>query len=129
MRIVRSAAEFAANLESCQREAKNAFGRERVLRARYIETPRQIAFQIFGDKHGNIVHLNERECSAQRRYQKVLEETPSPFLTPQLRHAMGDAAVLAARSIDYVNAGTVEFIVGQDGGFYFMEINTRLQVE
>jgi 3-methylcrotonyl-CoA carboxylase alpha subunit len=129
MRIVRSAEEFAANLESCQREAKNAFGRERVLLERYIERPRHIEFQVFGDTRGNIVHLNERECSAQRRYQKVLEETPSPFVTPALRAQMGDAAVAAARALDYVNAGTVEFIVGPAGDFYFMEINTRLQVE
>ena len=129
MRIVRSADEFAANLESCQREAKNAFGRERVLLERYIERPRHIEFQIFGDKHGHIIHLNERECSAQRRYQKVLEETPSPFVTPALRAKMGEAAISAARALDYVNAGTVEFIVGEAGDFYFMEINTRLQVE
>jgi 3-methylcrotonyl-CoA carboxylase alpha subunit len=129
MRIVRTAGEFAANLESCQREAKNAFGRDRVLLERYIEQPRHIEFQVFGDSHGNIVHLNERECSAQRRYQKVLEETPSPFVTPDLRAKMGDAAIAAARALDYVNAGTVEFIVGQGGDFYFMEINTRLQVE
>jgi len=129
MRIVRSAEEFAPNLESCQREAKNAFGRERVLLERYIEQPRHIEFQVFGDRHGNIVHLNERECSAQRRYQKVLEETPSPFVTPELRAKMGEAAVAAARALDYVNAGTVEFIVGPAGDFYFMEINTRLQVE
>jgi len=129
MRIVRSTAEFAANLESCQREAKSAFGRDRVLLERYVETPRHIEFQIFGDQHGNAIHLNERECSAQRRYQKVLEETPSPFLTPELRAKMGDAAIAAARALDYVNAGTVEFIVGPQGDFYFMEINTRLQVE
>ncbi|HJU39479.1 MAG TPA: biotin carboxylase N-terminal domain-containing protein, partial [Tahibacter sp.] len=129
MRIVRAADEFAANLESCQREAKNAFGRDRVLLERYVEKPRHIEFQVFGDRHGNIVHLNERECSAQRRYQKVLEESPSPFVTPELRARMGDAAVAAARAIDYANAGTVEFIVGQGGDFYFMEINTRLQVE
>ncbi len=129
MRIVREAAEFESALASCQREAGSAFGRDRVLLERYIETPRHIEFQIFGDKHGNIVHLNERECSAQRRYQKVLEETPSPFLTPKLRARMGEAAVAAARALDYVNAGTVEFIVGASGDFYFMEINTRLQVE
>lgn len=129
MRIVRSSDEFLPNLESCQREAKNAFGRDRVLLERYIEKPRHIEIQVFADRHGNTLHVFERECSAQRRYQKVLEESPSPFLTPQLRAAMGDAAVQAARAIDYVNAGTVEFIVGQDGGFYFMEINTRLQVE
>ena len=129
MRIVRSADGFAANLESCQREAKGAFGRDRVLLERYIEQPRHIEFQVFGDRHGHIVHLNERECSAQRRHQKVLEETPSPFVTPELRAKMGDAAVAAARALDYVNAGTVEFIVGPAGDFYFMEINTRLQVE
>ncbi|MGH8090154.1 MAG: biotin/lipoyl-containing protein, partial [Rudaea sp.] len=129
MRIVRGANEFASNLESCQREAKNAFGRDRVLLERYIETPRHIEFQIFGDAHGNIVHLNERECSAQRRYQKVLEETPSPFLTTELRTKMGDAAIAAGRALGYANAGTVEFIVGPQGDFYFMEINTRLQVE
>jgi 3-methylcrotonyl-CoA carboxylase alpha subunit len=129
MRIVRSAAEFAANLESCQREAKNAFGRDRVLLERYVEKPRHIEFQIFGDSHAHAIHLNERECSAQRRYQKVLEETPSPFVTPDLRERMGEAAIAAARALDYVNAGTVEFIVGQGGDFYFMEINTRLQVE
>jgi 3-methylcrotonyl-CoA carboxylase alpha subunit len=129
MRIVRASAEFLPNLESCQREARNAFGRDRVLLERYIEKPRHIEIQVFADAHGNTQHLFERECSAQRRYQKVLEESPSPFLTPELRAAMGDAAVQAARAIDYVNAGTVEFIVAQDGGFYFMEINTRLQVE
>jgi len=134
MRIVRAAEEFSAALESCQREAKNAFGRDRVLIERYLETPRHIEFQVFGDKHGNTVHLNERECSAQRRYQKVLEETPSPFLTTELRARMGDAAVAAARALSYVNAGTVEFIVAPNadksgGDFYFMEINTRLQVE
>ncbi|MCC7097641.1 MAG: 3-methylcrotonyl-CoA carboxylase [Thermomonas sp.] len=129
MRIVRSRDEFIAHLESCQREAKNAFGRDRVLLERYIEHPRHIEFQIFADAHGHAIHLGERECSAQRRYQKVLEESPSPFLTPDLRARMGAAAVLAARAIDYRNAGTVEFIVGANGDFHFMEINTRLQVE
>ena len=129
MRIVRASGEFAAALESCQREARNAFGRDRVLLERYVEKPRHIEIQVFADAHGHTLHLNERECSAQRRYQKVVEESPSSFLTPELRAAMGAAAVQAAKAIDYVNAGTVEFIVGQDGGFYFMEINTRLQVE
>ena len=129
MRIVRSAEEFAPALESCQREAKSAFGRDRVLLERYIETPRHIEFQVFADTHGHTIHLGERECSAQRRYQKVIEESPSPFLTPELRAKMGAAAVAAARAIDYVNAGTVEFIVGPSGDFHFMEINTRLQVE
>ncbi len=129
MRIVHSLEEFIPNLESCQREARNAFGRDRVLLERYIESPRHIEIQVFGDAHGNAIHLNERECSAQRRYQKVFEESPSPFLTPGLRSEMGNAAVLAARAIDYANAGTVEFIVDPAGNFYFMEINTRLQVE
>ncbi|WP_133478532.1 acetyl/propionyl/methylcrotonyl-CoA carboxylase subunit alpha [Cognatilysobacter segetis] len=129
MRIVRTSDNFLPNLESCQREARNAFGRDRVLLERYIEKPRHIEIQVFADRRGNTIHVFERECSAQRRYQKVLEESPSPFLTPELRAAMGDAAVQAARAIDYENAGTVEFIVAQDGGFYFMEINTRLQVE
>ena len=129
MRIVRAPGEFLPALESCQREAANAFGRDRVLLERYIQSPRHIEIQVFGDSHGRIIHLNERECSAQRRYQKVFEESPSPFLTPALRQAMGEAAVLAARAIGYGNAGTVEFIVDPDGGFYFMEINTRLQVE
>ena len=129
MRIVRASGEFPALLESCKREAANAFGRDRVLLERYVESPRHIEIQVFGDAHGNVVHLNERECSAQRRYQKVLEESPSPFLTPELRAAMGAAAVQAAHAIDYANAGTVEFIVAPDGSFYFMEINTRLQVE
>ena len=129
MRIVRSLDEFLPNLESCQREAKSAFGRDRVLLERYIESPRHIEIQVFGDSRGNAIHLGERECSAQRRYQKVLEESPSPFLTPELRASMGAAAVQAAHAIDYANAGTVEFIVAPDGAFYFMEINTRLQVE
>ncbi|WP_133000949.1 acetyl/propionyl/methylcrotonyl-CoA carboxylase subunit alpha [Luteimonas arsenica] len=129
MRIVRSADEFLPALESCQREARNAFGRDRVLLERYIESPRHIEIQVFADSQGNTIHLNERECSAQRRYQKVLEEAPSPFLTPELRARMGEAAVLAARAIGYQNAGTVEFIVAPSGEFFFMEINTRLQVE
>jgi 3-methylcrotonyl-CoA carboxylase alpha subunit len=129
MRVVRAASEFLAALESCQREARGAFGRDRVLLERYVECPRHIEFQIFGDRHGEVIHLNERECSAQRRYQKVIEESPSPFVTPELRAAMGAAAVTAGHAIDYANAGTVEFIVGPAGDFYFMEINTRLQVE
>ena len=129
MRIVGALDEFMPKLESCQREAASAFGRDRVLLERYIESPRHIEFQVFGDSRGNAIHLGERECSAQRRYQKVLEESPSPFMTPDLREAMGTAAVQAARAIDYANAGTVEFIVDPDGDFYFMEINTRLQVE
>lgn len=129
MRIVRSAEEFLPNLESCQREAKNAFGKDRVLLERYIETPRHIEIQIFGDQYGQIFHLNERECSVQRRYQKIVEESPSPVMTEELRAQMGAAAIQAGHAIDYRGAGTVEFIVDAAGGFYFMEINTRLQVE
>ncbi|HEX7112513.1 MAG TPA: biotin carboxylase N-terminal domain-containing protein [Mizugakiibacter sp.] len=129
MRIVREEHAFAEALASAQREAQSAFGDARVILERYVEHPRHIEFQVFGDTHGRVIHLNERECSAQRRYQKVLEETPSPFLTPARRAAMGAAAVAAAKAVDYVGAGTVEFIVGQDGSFFFMEMNTRLQVE
>src|SRR3990167_6069845 len=129
MRIVHASKEFAAALESCQRESRNAFGRDRVLLERYIGQPRHIEFQVFADRAGNTIHLGERECSAQRRYQKVIDESPSPFLNAERRAAMGKAAVEAARAIDYLNAGTVEFIVGPEGDFYFMEINTRLQVE
>jgi 3-methylcrotonyl-CoA carboxylase alpha subunit len=129
MRIVRTEKEFADALASAQREAASSFGDTRVILERYVDHPRHIEFQVFGDTQGNVIHLNERECSAQRRYQKVLEETPSPFLTPERRAAMGEAAVAAAKAVNYVGAGTVEFIVGQDGTFFFMEMNTRLQVE
>ncbi|MGA9421525.1 MAG: biotin carboxylase N-terminal domain-containing protein, partial [Rhodanobacteraceae bacterium] len=134
MRIVRTEKEFGDALASAQRESKSAFGDTRMILERYIEHPRHIEFQIFGDTHGHAIHLNERECSAQRRYQKVLEETPSLFLSPERRAAMGAAAVAAAKAVDYVGAGTVEFIVGAGtdqsvGDFHFMEMNTRLQVE
>lgn len=129
MRIVRTEKDFGDALASAQREAASSFGDTRVILERYVEHPRHIEFQVFGDTHGNVIHLNERECSAQRRYQKVLEETPSPFLNAERRKAMGDAAVAAAKAVNYVGAGTVEFIVAQDGSFYFMEMNTRLQVE
>jgi 3-methylcrotonyl-CoA carboxylase alpha subunit len=129
MRIVRAEKEFADALASAQREAQGAFGDARMILERYVEHPRHIEFQVFGDTHGNVIHLNERECSAQRRYQKVLEETPSPFLDGKRRAAMGRAAVAAAKAVDYVGAGTIEFIVGADGDFHFMEMNTRLQVE
>ena len=129
MRIVRSSDEFLSALLSCQRESINAFGKDRVLLERYIEKPRHIEIQIFADSHGNTIHLNERECSAQRRYQKVIEESPSPSINDELRQAMGAAAIQAAKAIDYRNAGTVEFIVDQSNAFFFIEINTRLQVE
>ncbi len=129
MRIVRSETEFTDALASAQRESASSFGDTRVILERYVEHPRHIEFQVFGDTHGQVIHLNERECSAQRRYQKVLEETPSPFLDEARRAAMGAAAVAAAKAVNYVGAGTVEFIVAQSGEFFFMEMNTRLQVE
>ncbi|HEX7370819.1 MAG TPA: acetyl/propionyl/methylcrotonyl-CoA carboxylase subunit alpha [Rhodanobacteraceae bacterium] len=129
MQIVRSDAEFPGALETAQRVAKTAFGDASMLLERYIEHPRHIEFQVFGDRHGNVIYIDERECSAQRRYQKVLEETPSPFLDAKRRVAMGTAAVAAAKAVNYVGAGTVEFIVGPEGDFHFMEMNTRLQVE
>jgi len=129
MRIVHAAGEFKEALEGARREAKAAFGDDKVLLEKYIEQPRHIEFQVFGDTHGNVVHLFERECSLQRRFQKVLEETPSPFLDEAMRRKMGEAAVAAAKAVKYVNAGTIEFIVSPDRSFYFMEMNTRLQVE
>ena len=129
MRRVDAAADFEAALASCQREAANAFGDERVLVEKYVLKPRHIEIQVFGDKHGNCVYLFERDCSLQRRHQKLLEEAPAPGMTLERRAAMGQAAVNAAKAVGYVGAGTVEFIANQDGSFYFMEMNTRLQVE
>jgi 3-methylcrotonyl-CoA carboxylase alpha subunit len=129
MRIVTEGKAFAAALESAKREAKSAFGDDRVLVEKYLDRPRHIEVQVFGDKHGTVVYLFERDCSVQRRHQKVLEEAPAPGLSPGRRKAMGEAAVAAAKSIGYTGAGTVEFIAGQDATFYFMEMNTRLQVE
>jgi len=129
MRRVDAAADFEAALASCQREAANAFGDERVLVEKYVLKPRHIEIQVFGDTHGNCVYLFERDCSLQRRHQKVIEEAPAPGMTPKRRAAMGQAAVNAAKAVGYVGAGTVEFIANQDGSFYFMEMNTRLQVE
>ena len=129
MRPVTKAAEFEQALAGAQREAKAAFGDDRVLIEKYLARPRHIEIQVFGDSHGNVVHLYERDCSVQRRHQKVLEEAPAPGMTPERRKAMGDAAVSAAKAIGYVGAGTVEFIAEQDGTFFFMEMNTRLQVE
>ncbi len=128
MRIVTKAEEFARTLDGAKREALSAFGDERVLIEKYLSAPRHIEVQIFADAHGNVLHLYERDCSIQRRYQKVVEEAPAPRLSPKLRQAMGEAAVAAAKAVGYVGAGTVEFIVEKDR-FYFMEMNTRLQVE
>ena len=133
MRAVERAEDFAAALASCQREAKNSFGDDAVLVEKYVQRPRHIEIQVFGDTLGNYVYLFERDCSVQRRHQKVLEEAPAPGMTPELRQRMGEAAVAAARAVNYVGAGTVEFIVEQRPGgamdFFFMEMNTRLQVE
>lgn len=134
MRKVDAEADFIASLESCQREARSSFGDDRVLIEKYITSPRHIEVQVFGDSHGNVVHMFERDCSLQRRHQKVIEEAPAPGMTEDVRAAMTDAAVKAAKAVDYVGAGTVEFIVDGSGklrtdGFWFMEMNTRLQVE
>jgi acetyl-CoA carboxylase biotin carboxylase subunit len=129
MRIVRDEAAFTEALATARREAESAFGDGTLLIERYFDAPRHIEIQIFGDVHGNVIHLGERECSIQRRYQKILEEAPSPAVDATLRARMGDAAVAVARAIGYVGAGTVEFIVDQTGAFYFLEVNTRLQVE
>jgi 3-methylcrotonyl-CoA carboxylase alpha subunit len=137
MRAVDKAEDFAAALASCKREAINSFGDDAVLIEKYVQRPRHIEIQVFGDTQDNYVYLFERDCSVQRRHQKVLEEAPAPGMTPALRAQMGQAAVEAARAVNYVGAGTVEFIVEQPGGyehpeamkFYFMEMNTRLQVE
>jgi 3-methylcrotonyl-CoA carboxylase alpha subunit len=129
MKIVERGEDFAAALASAQREAKAGFGDDRVLLEKYLSAPRHIEIQVFGDAHGGAVYLFERDCSVQRRHQKVLEEAPAPGMTPERRRAMGATAVAAAKAIGYVGAGTVEFIAEQDGTFYFMEMNTRLQVE
>ena len=129
MRIVEKAADFGAALASCKREAAASFGDDDVLLEKYLTRPRHIEMQVFADTHGNCVHLFERDCSVQRRHQKVLEEAPAPGMTEERRAAMGRAAVDAARAVGYVGAGTVEFIANQDGSFFFMEMNTRLQVE
>jgi 3-methylcrotonyl-CoA carboxylase alpha subunit len=129
MKIVRAAGELRGAIESAQREAKKSFGDDRLLLERYIEEPRHVEFQIFGDGNGNLVHLFERDCSVQRRHQKVIEETPAPRYSDDLRQRMAAAAVAAARGVDYRSAGTVEFIVTPENDFYFLEMNTRLQVE
>jgi len=129
MRIVYSDAEFDSAFRDASSEAMNAFGDARLYLEKYLERPRHVEIQIFADSHGRVVSLGERECSVQRRHQKVIEEAPSPIVTPDLRKKMGDAAVRVARAGGYVNAGTVEFLVDAHLNFYFLEVNTRLQVE
>jgi acetyl-CoA carboxylase biotin carboxylase subunit len=129
MRIVNAPEEMKEAISAAKREARAAFGDDELIVERYFPSARHIEFQIFGDQHGNAIHLNERECSIQRRYQKVIEESPSPALNEAIRQKMGEAAVNAAKAINYDNAGTVEFIYAGEGEFYFLEVNTRLQVE
>ena len=129
MRIASDAESFAQMFQAAQTEAGAAFGDPDVYLEKCIVEPKHVEFQVFGDQHGRVVHLGERDCSIQRRHQKLIEEAPSPVLTPEMRAKMGEAAVLAAEGIEYVGAGTVEFLVDTDGSFYFIEMNTRIQVE
>jgi geranyl-CoA carboxylase alpha subunit len=129
MRLVEKRDQLVAALTSARSEARNAFGSEELILEKSVLKPRHVEFQVFGDSHGNVIHLGERDCSVQRRHQKVVEEAPCPVMTPDLRERMGHAAVEAARSIDYEGAGTVEFLLDSENNFYFLEMNTRLQVE
>lgn len=129
MRVAMNDREIKSAIGSAKREAQSSFGNGQVLIERYFPSSRHIEFQIFGDKHGNVFHILERECTIQRRYQKIIEESPSPALSPELRAAMAEAAIKAAKAINYDNAGTVEFILNEKGEFFFLEVNTRLQVE
>ncbi len=129
MRVVRAASELESALASAQREAQNAFGDDAVYVEKYIDGPRHVEVQVLADMHGKVLHLGERECSLQRRHQKMMEEAPSPAVSPELRARMGETAVAAARAAGYVNAGTCEFLLDRDGQFYFLEMNTRIQVE
>jgi propionyl-CoA carboxylase alpha chain len=129
LRVAFSDKEAFDGFASCRNEAKNSFGDDRVFIEKFIEQPRHIEIQVLGDAHGNVVYLNERECSIQRRHQKVIEEAPSPFISEATRKAMGEQAVALAKAVNYQSAGTVEFVVGKDQSFYFLEMNTRLQVE
>jgi acetyl-CoA carboxylase, biotin carboxylase subunit len=129
MRVARDPDDFARSFQLARSEALSAFGNGDVYVEKYLERPRHIEFQIMGDKYGTVIHLGERDCSVQRRHQKLIEEAPSPAVTPKLRLAMGDAAVAGAQAINYVGAGTIEMLLDSDGSYYFMEMNTRIQVE
>nr|WP_298167513.1 acetyl/propionyl/methylcrotonyl-CoA carboxylase subunit alpha [uncultured Pseudomonas sp.] len=129
MRLVHESGELLAQIRTARSEAQNAFGSGELILERAVIQPRHVEIQVFGDQHGNIVYLGERDCSVQRRHQKIVEEAPCPLMTPKLRKSMGEAAVKAAASVDYVGAGTVEFLLDQSGEFFFLEMNTRLQVE
>ncbi|MEA3245156.1 MAG: acetyl-CoA carboxylase biotin carboxylase subunit [Gemmatimonadota bacterium] len=129
MRVARDAAEFAKAFSTARSEALAAFNNADVYVEKYLDRPRHIEFQILGDQHGNVIHLGERDCSIQRRHQKLIEEAPSPAMTPALREKMGEAAVRGAKAINYVGAGTIEMLLDHDGSFFFMEMNTRIQVE
>src|SRR5690606_19013800 len=129
MKVVEREADLAEALQSARREAQAAFGDARMLLEKYLLQPRHVEIQVFADQHGHCLYLFERDCSIQRRHQKVVEEAPAPGLSPALRQAMGEAAVQAAQAIGYVGAGTVEFLLDARGQFFFMEMNTRLQVE
>ena len=129
MRVAKDADEFARSFQLARQEALSAFGNGDVYVEKYLARPRHIEFQILGDQHGNVLHLGERDCSVQRRHQKLVEESPCAVMTPELRQRMGDAAVKGAKAINYVGAGTIEMLLDEDGSFYFMEMNTRIQVE
>jgi acetyl-CoA carboxylase biotin carboxylase subunit len=129
MRIVTAAADLGRMFSTAREEAEKAFGDGSIYLEKYLVEPRHIEFQVFGDGHGNVIHLGERECSIQRRHQKLIEESPSPALTPELRAEMGEASVELCQTVGYQNAGTIEYLLDRDGRFYFMEMNTRIQVE
>ena len=129
MRVAHNAVSFVKEFQSARLEAEKAFGNGEMYIEKYLENPRHVEFQILADRHGNVIHLGERDCSVQRRHQKVIEEAPSPFLDKSLRNRMGKAAIKAATASNYINAGTIEFLVDAKGNFYFIEMNTRIQVE
>jgi len=129
MRIVRESSEMESSFQTAQHEAEKAFNNPDLYLEKYLDQPRHIEVQVFGDQHGNVIHFGERDCSVQRRHQKLVEESPSPFVDEELRTKMGNAAVVGCRSVQYENAGTVEFLVDKERNFYFMEMNTRIQVE